>query len=101
MGEFTGTPFQIEWAQQIILQVEAEFGRVNCAFQAVAARQSGPKQADTLAVVALLAEHRAAVLARREAGYFIREWQELSDQVRQLIFRDPRYQLIKANRSSS
>ncbi len=101
MDELTGTPNQIEWAQQIILQVEAEFDRVSLAFQTVAARQLGPKQADTLAVVALLQEHRATVLARREAGYFIREWQELSDQVRQMIFRDSRYQLIKANRTPS
>jgi len=32
---------------------------------------------------------------KREAGYFIRDWQELTGQVRQLIRKDPRYQAIK------
>jgi len=99
--ELTGTPNQIEWAQRIILEVEADFERVCRAFKAVAANQTGTKLAYTLAVVSLLDEHRASVLARREAGYFIREWRELSDQVRQMLFRDPRYQTIKANRSLS
>jgi chaperonin GroES len=34
-----------------------------------------------------------------EAGYFIHDWQEISDQVRQMIFHDVRYQRIKSNRS--
>jgi hypothetical protein len=101
VDELTGTPLQIEWARLIIPQVEAEFDRVSLAFNDVAAKQTGSRQADTFAVLALLDEHRAAVLAHRHSGYFIREWQELSDQVRQLIFRDPRYQSIKANRSLS
>ena len=32
-----------------------------------------------------------------EAGYFIRGWQEIGDQVRQLVFQDARYQAIKTN----
>ena len=32
------------------------------------------------------------------AGYFIHDWQEIGDQVRQMIFADPRYQAIKGRR---
>jgi hypothetical protein len=39
-------------------------------------------------------------MANQRAGYFIREWQELSDQVRQMIAKDPRYQAIKDQRAS-
>ena len=34
-------------------------------------------------------------MANPSAGYFIKDWQELTDQVRQMIFKDPRYQTIK------
>ena len=37
-------------------------------------------------------------MAKDRAGYFIHDWQELRDQVRQLIIQDPRYQAIKAKR---
>ena len=39
-------------------------------------------------------------MSRTEAGYFIHDWQEIRDQVRQMIFHDPRYQAIKSNRAS-
>ena len=39
-------------------------------------------------------------MAREQAGYFIHDWQEISDQVRQMIFQDPRYQAIKSSRNS-
>jgi chaperonin GroES len=35
-------------------------------------------------------------MSRHQAGYFIREWQEISDQVRKLIAEDVRVQAIKA-----
>ena len=35
-------------------------------------------------------------MAQDQAGYFIREWQELRDQVRQLIMQDSRYQAMRA-----
>jgi hypothetical protein len=38
------------------------------------------------------------VMARDEAGYFIQEWQELRDQVRQMITTDFRYQAIKTQK---
>ena len=43
-------------------------------------------------------EKRAEVMGREQTSYFIHEWQEISGQVRQMIFRDTRYQAIKVNR---
>jgi hypothetical protein len=51
-------------------------------------------------VIAILEEKRAETMANNQAGYFIRNWQELTDQVRQLIAADVRYQAIRANRKS-
>ena len=98
--ELTGTPNQIEWAEQIKPQVNAEFDRVSNAFRHLAGRQTAAKQLDTLAVIAILEEKRIEVMANSEAGYFILHWQELSDQVRLMIARDPRYQEIKAKRAT-
>lgn len=94
----TGTQSQIEWAEQIRPRVNAEFDRVAKAFQHVAGRQSGHDRTNTLAVIGILEEKRIEELAHEEAGYFIRHWQEMSDQVRQTIAQDPRYQALKAKR---
>ncbi len=94
----TGTPSQIEWAELIRPRVNAEFARVAKAFGAVAAHQTDANRLETLTILAILEEKRSEVMANAEAGYFIRYWQELSDQVRQIIARDPRYKAIKANR---
>src|SRR5258706_15683690 len=96
----TGTPSQIEWAEQIKPRVAAEFDRVAAAFRTVAEHQreqDRPEQGriDTQAVLAILEEKRAEVMAREQAGYFIRDWQELKDQVQQMIAGDERYQAIR------
>jgi hypothetical protein len=96
----TGTASQIEWAEQIRPRVDAEFDRIAKAFQAVADRQSGEDRTDTRAIVAILEEKRAEVMAKDQAGYFIRDWQELKDQVRQMIAQDSRYQAIQASRKA-
>ncbi|MGA3235620.1 MAG: hypothetical protein ABSG03_04925 [Bryobacteraceae bacterium] len=97
----TGTPSQIEWAEQIKPRVNAEFDRVAKAFAAVAGNQEEPARADTQAVIAILEEKRVEVMARDQAGYFIRDWQELSDQVRRMIGQDSRYQAIKARKAAA
>lgn len=97
-SQMTGTPSQIEWAEQIKLRVSAEFDRVAAAFKTVAGKQPEQARRDTEALIAILGEKRDEVMAQRRAGYFIREWQELSDQVRRMIAQDSRYQTIKANR---
>jgi hypothetical protein len=96
----TGTASQIEWAEQIRPRVNAEFDRVAKAFQAVADRQNNQDRTDTRTIVAILEEKRAEVMAKDRAGYFIRDWQELKDQVRQMIAQDSRYQTIQASRKA-
>ena len=93
----TGTVNQIEWAKQIKSQVATEFDRVKTALEAAAAKQSVQERMDTQAMIAILEDKRVEVMAHREAGYFIHDWQELRDQVRQLIINDARYKAIKAS----
>ncbi|MEO7649980.1 MAG: hypothetical protein ABIZ80_05900 [Bryobacteraceae bacterium] len=93
-------PGQLEWAAEIKPRVGADFDRVAKAFEATAAKQTGPDREDTLAVLAILAEKRAEVMAIDQAGYFIRDWQELGDQVRQMIAQDPRFKAIQVNRTA-
>ena len=93
-----GTPSQIEWAEQIKPRVQAEFDRVLRAFKATASNQAEPDRMDTWAVIAILEQKRAEVMAEDHAGYFIRNWQELKDKVRQMISQDSRYKAIKTNR---
>lgn len=90
-----GTPGQVEWAGRIRRKVNAEFDRVAASFRSVINRQSGEKRRDTEAVIAILEEKRAEVMSQLRAGYFIRDWQEISDQVRQMILNDNRYQAIR------
>jgi hypothetical protein len=93
-----GTANQAEWAEQIKTKVNAEFKRVAKALELVAGKQTDQKRRETLGVIAILEEKWAEVMASDHAGYFIREWQELRDEVRRLLIQDPRYQEIKAKR---
>jgi hypothetical protein len=95
----SGTASQVEWAERIKLQVNAEFDRVAASFRSVASKQNNGKRADTEWILAILEDKRSEVMCKENAGYFIRDWQEISDQVRQMIFLDPRYQAIKNNRT--
>lgn len=96
----SGTASQVEWAERIRRQVNAEFDRVAASFRSIADKQTGDKRAYTEAAIAILEEKRAEVMSRKDAGYFIRDWQEISDQVRLMIFHDPRYQAIKGDRKT-
>jgi len=96
----TGTVNQIEWALQIRERVSAEFARVAKTLTSVAGKQAGQDRADTQAIIAILEEKRADVLARTKAGYFIHDWQELGDQVRRMIVQDPRYLAIRNNKTA-
>jgi hypothetical protein len=95
----TGTASQIEWAEQIKPCVDAEFTRVRSAFDVVAKSQREEKRIETSAIIAILEEKRAEVMSNEHAGYFFRDWRELSDQVRRMIGQDERYLAIKAKRS--
>ena len=96
----TGTTSQVEWAVLIKATVADEFDRVAEAFIDVAMKQSAHDRADTEAIVSILNEKRAAVLAVDQAGYFIRTWQDLNGKVREAIAADPRFQAIKARRET-
>jgi len=96
-----GTPIQVEWAERIKLAVNDEFDRVAASFRTVALKQSHAKRAETEAVIAILEDKRLEVMSRRRAGYFIKSWQEITDQVRRMIFDDARYQEIKRARSAA
>ncbi|HPT27104.1 MAG TPA: hypothetical protein PLZ95_11845 [Bryobacteraceae bacterium] len=95
-----GTTAQAEWAQRIKRQVGTEFDRVAGLLRSIAGKQGPGKRADTEAILAILEEKRLEVMSQDEAGYLICDWQEISDQVRQLIWHDPRYQAIKNNRAA-
>ena len=95
----TGTASQIEWAEQIRPRVQAEFERVAAAFETAARSQPEPACTETRAILDILEEKRAEVMAQDQAGYFIRHWQELHDQVRQMIAKDQRFQAIRATRA--
>jgi hypothetical protein len=92
-----GTANQIELAEQLKARVGAEFDRVANALETTARRQDEANQIVTRAVIAILAEQRAQVMANDRAGYFIREWQDLDGRVRQMLANDSRYQVIKAS----
>ena len=87
----TGSVSQIEWAERIKRTVGDEFDRVSRAFQRVADTQSGVRRSRTLEVISVVERKRAEVMASYDAGYFIHHWQDISDQVRQMIARDPAY----------
>lgn len=96
----TGTPSQIELATQIRSKIAEDFDRVAAALRKASEARSDDFRAETAAVIAILEDKRAEVLGEERAGEFIRDWQELSGRVAQMIAADPRYQAIKAQRES-
>lgn len=96
----TGTVNQIDWAEQIKERVSKDFDRVANAMKSVAAKQVERDQSDTQALIAILEDKRAEVMAKDQAGYFIHDWQEPGDQVRQMIVKDARYGAIKRNQAA-
>jgi len=99
--QLIGSQNQVAWAEQIRAAVNAEFDRVASALGARGGTQAERQRSDTLAIIGILEEKRAEVMAKKDAGYFIREWQELRDQVRLMIINDPRYKAITANRGAA
>jgi hypothetical protein len=81
IAESSGTTSQVEWAKIIKRRVAVEFDRVAAAFRELAGKQEDCRRARTEAVLIILEEKRATVLANDQAGYFIRDWQEIGDQV--------------------
>ena len=91
----TGTINQLEWAEGIRERVGQEFDRVASAIRGVATKQNERDRLDTEALAGILEEKRLEVMSQNSAGYFIHDWSELSDQVRQMLVKDPRYKQIR------
>ena len=98
--KLTGTENQVARAEQIRSSVHTEFDRVASALEARGAAQSEGRRSNTVAMIGILEEKRAEVMAKEDAGYFIREWQELRDQVRLMVIQDPRFKTLAANRTA-
>lgn len=96
----TGTVDQMDWALQIKERVNRDFDRVAKVMQSVAAKQVERDRSDTQALIDILEEKRTEVMATHRAGYFIHDWQEPGDQVRQMIVKDPRYETIRTSRAA-
>jgi len=72
------------------------------AFETVSNKQDDAGKADTQAIIAIVEEIRSTVLSsnsNNDAGYYIRVWQDIRDQLRHMVLRDPSYQAIRANRA--
>ena len=95
-----GSEAQTEWAGRIRACVDSEFDRVVAAFQVVANEQDAAGRASTAAIIAIAEDIRNTVMRNQQAGYFIHNWQDLSDQVRKMIFADPRYQALRKTKSN-
>jgi hypothetical protein len=91
-----GTLSQIAWAVQIKSQVEAEFDRVRKVLEYAMTKQSARDVIDIKCIIQIVEDKRTEVMENQQAGYFIREWQELG-KVSRIIVADPRYQAIKAS----
>jgi len=98
--KMTGTINQIDWAEQIKTQVNAEFDRVAKALELAASKRAEQDRSEVQIMIAILEEKRAEVMANDRAGYFIHDWQELRGQVRTMIMEDPRYRTTKASKAS-
>jgi hypothetical protein len=57
----SGTPSQVEWAERIKRQVNAEFDRVAASFRSIADKQDHRKRAETESIIAILEDQRAEV----------------------------------------
>jgi len=81
----TGSEAQIEWAERIRVQAAAEFDRFERAFLEVSRRQSPVDRQDTEAIILIVRSYRDQVMKNPSAGYFIRDWQDIGQQIRNML----------------
>ena len=86
-----GIPSSLDW--------RSSSDPVAKALQASVGMSAEQDRMDTHAVVVVLETKCTEVRTKDQAGYFIRVWRELRDQVRKIIGKDSRYQAIKAKRA--
>ena len=68
--------------------------------ESAARKQAAEDRQDTEAILIILEDKRAEVMARSEAGYFIHDRQELRTQVRDLILQDSRFKAMRLSNSA-
>lgn len=86
-----GTASQLERAESIRARINAEFDRIARALESSAAKQTGQDKLDTEAVIVILEDKRSEVMAKGRADYYINNWRQLNDHVREMIVADSRY----------
>lgn len=94
-----GTEDQVKLAEQIKARINAEFDRIARALETSAVKQTGRDRIDTEAVIVILEDKRTDVMAKGQASYFINNWRELNDRVRELITQDSRYLAINTRKA--
>jgi hypothetical protein len=90
---------QVKQAEQIKARINSEFDRIARALVSSAAKQAGQDRADTEAVLIILEDKRTEVMERDQASYFLYNWRELTDEVREKIVQDPRYRDLNTQRA--
>jgi hypothetical protein len=94
-----GKTNQLKRAEQIKARINTEFDRIAKALTSSAAKQTGQDQADTEAVIVILEDKRTEIMEKDQASYFINNWRELNDEVREKIVQDQRYRDIDTQRA--
>ena len=94
-----GNAEQVNKAKRIKERINSEFDRLARALESSAGKHTGPEQKDIEAVLVILEEKRAEVMAKGQADYFINNWREVNDQVRELIVQDTRYREINTRKA--
>ncbi len=94
-----GKQDQVKQAERIKARINAEFDRIAHALATSAAKQKDQDRDDVEAVIVILEEKRAEVMAKGQADYFINSWQEVNERVRELIVQDLRYRDINTRKA--
>ena len=94
-----GNEDQVQQAERIKTRINTEFDRIAQALALSATKQSGEDRTDVEAVIVILEEKRAEVLGKTQADYFINNWRQLNDRVRQMISQDSRYLAINTRKA--
>jgi hypothetical protein len=90
---------QVKQAEQVKARINTEFDRIARALVSAAAKQAGQDRTDTETVLVILEDKRIEVMEKDQASYFLNNWRELSEEVREKIVQDSRYQDLNTQRA--
>jgi hypothetical protein len=94
-----GNADQMKKAERVKERLNEEFDRLARALESSAAKQAGAERMDVEAVMVILEEKRAEVMAKGQADYFLNNFRELTVNVRELIVQDSRYRDINTRKA--